>query len=106
MKITLRIASLCLLALTACRTVGVEISQEQAASALGLTEAEVRDLYGVPNGTSSNSAGVETLSYDYERCRLWHSEASSAVKFTLTDGTVTGICYSGSHDTVAKDTSR
>jgi hypothetical protein len=77
------------LALSSCRTIGVEISDEALEQSIGLTEDDVREQHGVPHVHSVDSEGVELLGYGVEFWTLWSLDAETFVEFTLVDGRVT-----------------
>ena len=77
------------LALSSCRTIGVEISDEALDQSIGLTEDELLEQHGVPHVRSVDSEGVELLGYGVEYWTLWSLDAETYFEFTLVDGRVT-----------------
>jgi hypothetical protein len=82
-------AGLLVLSITACRTTGVEVGDEQLTAAIGMTEEQVRAEFGVPHVYSSDSDGVVTVGYGAETRKLWTIDYSSFVEFTFVEGRVT-----------------
>ncbi len=88
MKLSMATALFVLLLFAACRTTGVEISDEQLSSAIGLTEEQLTELYGTPHMTSLDSAGVQLIGYGVEHYWGLSLDATTIVEFTLVDGSV------------------
>ena len=103
MNTRLCIAALFPLMLFSCRSVGVEITDAQEAEAIGTTELDLREAYGVPHVYAIDSDGVETLSYGLEERRFLGVHSASYVEFTLVNDRVTKTRRVGSRPVAYKD---
>ena len=93
---------LCLI-LTSCYTIGVEIPDAKLKNAVGWTEAQVREAYGVPHTTAEDSDGTVTLSYRLEHYRFLSMDWHELVEFTIVNGRVQRTMRAGSRRTANKN---
>lgn len=89
MKLPIQLALSLVLVLAGCRTFGVEVSEAALEQSIGMTEAQLDELYGLPHAWSTDSDGVQQMEYGLEHWTFMSLDGVTRVQFTLVDGVVT-----------------